>query len=197
MRERKGDRTLGYRKYAKDYEVEYVDRIGNKRPKAVRIYVGPYFRFRGTARDLRRLRIGYSVGVLLAALFLLIPLTVDTAATRTWYVQVPAAMAWIPWVLSAAALWRLWTAKEPVDREHYDMLYQRMCGACMGMMILEGISLLGCVLLLIKGGAGWTDALVLVCTAGTLLCGMGMFARRGGLRMDEVENPEKPQAKKK
>ena len=36
---------MGYRKYASEYEIEYVQRLDKKRPQAVRIYVGPYFVF--------------------------------------------------------------------------------------------------------------------------------------------------------
>ena len=125
---------MGYRKYAKDYEIEYVEQPGKKRPKAVRIYVGPYFRFKADPAQIRKLRWFYLIGLLAVALFLLIHMTIDCAFSRTWYVQVPAAAAWIPWCLASAACWRLWTARDKVDREHYDLLHDRMSGSCLFLM---------------------------------------------------------------
>lgn len=187
---------MGYRKYAKDYEIEYVDRIGKTREKAVRIYVGPYFRFIASPEQIRRLRLSYLVLILLAALLLVVPMCIDCAFTRTWYIQIPAAAAWIPWVFSAGALWRLWTAGEKVEREHYDMLYGRMSGASVFIMIFSAISIIGCAALLIKQGGTGRDIISALCCVGVLVCSSLMFSKRNLLKMSEEENPEKPQAKK-
>lgn len=187
---------MGYRKYAKDYEIEYVERLGSKRQKPVRIYVGPYYRFLAPDKEIRQLKGIYSLGLMLLAISLLIPLSVDTTATRTWYIQVPAACIWIPWLLAVGALWRLFTAKGRVDREHYDMLYPRMSGAAVCMLLLSLISFVGALVLVFRGGAGGLDILVLLCCLMTLLLSLMLFCKRKGLRMQEEENPEKPQGKK-
>ena len=48
---------MGYKKYAKDYEIEYRDRIGRRKPEAVRIYVGPYFKFDVSPEEIKKLKI--------------------------------------------------------------------------------------------------------------------------------------------
>ena len=188
---------MGYRKYAKDYEIEYVDRLDQKKPKAVRIYVGPYFVFSASPAQVQRLRWMYTLGLLVLGAALLIPLCIDTATTRTWYVQVPASAAWIPWMLALGALWRLWTAGEKVDREHYDLLYPRLSGALVGVIFFCGISLVGCAVFLFGRSASGTDLVVLLCDIVAVADAVLLFSHRKGIRMTEVENPEKPQAKKK
>ncbi len=184
---------MGYRDFAKDYQIEYEDRPGKKRPKAVRIYVGPYFRFTASPERLRFLRWFYTAALVLAAVFLLIPMTLDCPFTRTWYVQVPAVAAWIPWVLSMGALWRLWTAGELVDREHYELLYNRMSGAGLFLMGLSIISTAGCIVLLSQQEATGQDSIVCACCLAASVCGMAVFAKRRELDMERVENPRKKQ----
>ena len=185
---------MGYRKYAKDFEIEYVDRPGKKRPKAVLIYVGPYFRFAASPERIRRLRWFYLIGMASMALLLLIPMCVDCAFTRTWYIQTPLAAAWIPWALAAASVWRLWTAGEKVDREHYDLLHDRMSGSCLFLMGFAIVSVAGCVLRLSRTAPTANDLLICGCCLGAGICGVVLFSRRKELEMIQEENPEKPQA---
>lgn len=185
---------MGYRKYAKDYEIEYVDQPGKKRPKAVRIYVGPYFRFAVPSERIRWLRWFYLIGMIVMALLLLIPMCIDCVFTRTWYIQTPLVAAWIPWVLAAASVWRLWTAGEKVDREHYDLLHDRMNGACLFLMGFTVVSVAGCVLRLSQTAPAAADLLVCGCCLAAGVCGVMLFSRRKELEMIQVENPEKPQA---
>lgn len=187
---------MGYRQYAKDYEIEYVDRPGKKRPRAVRIYVGPYYRFAAPAEKIRQVKWLYLAGLVTLALFLLLPLCVDGTLARTWYVQVPAAAAWIPWVLAAASAWRLWTAGDLVEREHHDMMGGRMSGACLFLLIFSCISAVGGVLTVMQIVAAREDWLVVGCMLCAAVCSAGLFSCRKSLEMTEVENPEKPQAKK-
>ena len=187
---------MGYRKYAKDYEIEYVDQPGKKRPKAVRIYVGPYFRFKAEPGRIRKLKWFYLIGLLAIAVFLLIPMLIDCAFTRTWYVQVPAAAAWIPWCLAMAACWRLWTAGEKVDREHYDLLHDRMSGSCLFLMGLCLGSAAGCVLAQTKLTPAVQDYIVCFCSVAAAIAGIVLFSKRKDLEMIQEENPEKPQAGK-
>lgn len=187
---------MGYRKYAKDFEIEYVDRPGKKRPKAVRIYVGPYFRFAASPERIRRLRWFYLIGMASMALLLLIPMCVDCAFTRTWYIQTPLAAAWIPWALAAASVWRLWTAGEKVDREHYDLLHDRMSGSCLFLMGLCLGSAAGCVLAQMNLVPTVQDYIVCFCSLAAAVTGIILFSKRKELEMIREENPEKPQAGK-
>lgn len=188
---------MGYKQYAKDYEIEYVDRPGKKRPKAVRIYVGPYYRFAADPQRVRQTRWLYLAGLMSLALFLLLPLCVTGTLARTWYVQVPAAVAWIPWVLAAASVWRLWTAGEKVDREHRDLTGGRMSGASLFLLIFSLISAVGAAVTAARIEPAREDWLVVGCMACAAVCSALLFVRRKDLAMIEVENPEKPQAKKK
>ena len=187
---------MGYKQYAKDYEIEYVDRPGKKRAKAVRIYVGPYYRFSASAERMHRVKWLYLAGLLSLGLFLLLPLCVNGVLARTWYVQVPLAAAWIPWVLAAASVWRLWTAKELVEREHHDLMGSRMSGASLFLLMLSAVSAVGAIVTVGGIAAAREDWLVLCCAVCATACSAMLFFRRKDLHMTEVENPEKPQTKK-
>lgn len=186
---------MGYKKYAKDYEIEYVNRVGKKRPEAVRIYVGPYFKFDVSSEEIKKLKITYLIAAIVAGIALLVPMCIDCDVTRTWYVQLPAVVAWIPWLLAACSVWRLWTAKEKVEREHYDMMYQRMNGSVLFAVILGAISFICCEVFCTTNSVSVIDLFIgfwyLLFTA----CGIVMFVNRKKLKMTEVENPEKPKAK--
>ena len=187
---------MGYRKYAKDFEIEYVDQPGKKRQKAVRIYVGPYFRFAAEPEKIRRLRWTYLIGIAVLALLLLIPMCMDCVFTRTWFIQVPASAAWIPWLFAAAAVWRLWTAGEKVDREHYDLMHDRMSGASLFLLGFTAVSAVGCILQLSRVVPAAADLVTCACALGAVVCSLLLFSRRKELEMVQEENPEKPQAGK-
>lgn len=187
---------MGYREYAKDFEIEYVTRPGKKRPKAVRVYVGPYFQFKAAPDRIQKLKKRYLACLLAAAALLLIPMCVDCAFTRTWYIQTPAAAAWIPWLLASNSVWRLWTAKENMEREHADLIHDRMSSSTLFLMGFFGISCIGCTMQMGSLEPAGTDWLVSICYVAGLLCSCAMFAGRKELEMRRVENPEKPQAHK-
>ena len=185
---------MGYREYAKDFEIEYIQRPGKKRPKAVRIYVGPYFQLKVSPEQVRRLQRFYLICLLACAAFLLIPMCIDCTFTRIWYIQVPAAAGWIPWLLAADSVWRLWTAKPRMEREHADLIHDRMSSSSLFLTGFFGISCIGCTMQMGSQVAG-ADWLVSLSYVAGLLCSCAMFARRKELEMNRLENPEKPQAK--
>ena len=187
---------MGYKQYAKDYEIEYVAQPGKKRAKAVRIYVGPYYRFSASPERMRRVKWLYLAGLLSLGMFLLLPLCVNGALGRTWYVQVPLAAAWIPWVLAAASVWRLWTAGELVEREHHDLMGNRMSGASLFLLLFSAVSAAGAIVTAAGINPAREDWLVLGCAVCAAACSAMLFLRRKDLHMTEVENPEKPQTKK-
>ena len=71
-----GVENLGYRDFVKDYKIEYEDVPGRKRPKATRVYVGPWYRFTEPAGKIRFLKWYYLIGMAVIALLLLIPFAV-------------------------------------------------------------------------------------------------------------------------
>lgn len=188
---------MGYREYAKDYEIEYVDRPGKKRPKAVRIYVGPYFRFDLPAERLKKLKLLFLLNHTALAMFLLFPMLIDCAFTRTWYVQVFSAIAWIPWVFGVMSVFAMWRAGKKFNREHKDQIYSRMGGASLFLMIFCGASLVGAIVAICRGGAAAEDLAVAFCSLITTGLSVLLFVFRRAVRFAEVENPEKPMAKKK
>ena len=189
---------MGYREYAKDYEIEYVDRPGKKRPKAVRIYVGPYFCFAALPERVRWLKRFYLTGTVLLALLMIFPMCLNCPFTRAWYIQVPAALAWVPWVYTAAATWRLCTAGDKVDREHHDMMGKRMSGATLFVYLFMTLSVVGCIVMAVRQGvSSLADGAVFACCLGSAVCAGLMFSRRKELDMIQVENPEKPHHKTK
>lgn len=183
---------MGYRDYAKDYEIEYVERPGKKRPKVNRIYVGPYFRFEHPLDYIRRLRWVYLLLLIMTAISLIVPMSIDCAFSRTWYIEVPAVTAWIPWFLSAGAVWRLWTAKDLVNREHYELMHDRMSGSALFMLGFCSISSIGCIYKVMHQPASTQDYIVCASCLLSVLFSCAMFAKRKDLEMVRVDNPEKP-----
>lgn len=188
---------MGYRQYAKDFEIEYVQKPGRKRPKAVRIYVGPLFQLKAPPERVRFLQRFYLTALLACTAFLLIPMCVDCPFTRTWYIQVPAAAAWIPWFLTAGSVWHLCTAREQMQREQADLIRDRMSGSALFLTGFFGISAIGCMVRMSQQSPSATDWLVSLSYLAGLLCSFSMFSKRKELEMRQLENPEKPQAKNK
>lgn len=188
---------MGYREYAKDFEIEYVDRPGKKRPKVVRVYVGPYFQLKASPERVRWLQRFYLTGLLACAALLLIPMCIDCTFTRIWYIQVPAAAAFIPWLLAADSVWRLRTAKDRMQREHADLIHDRMSSSSLFLTGFFAISCIGCTVQMGNPEISAADWLVSLCYLGGLLFSCAMFAKRKELEMNQLENPEKPQVKNK
>lgn len=188
---------MGYKKYAADYEIEYIERLDKKRPQARRIYVGPYFVFDLSTAELKKLRLFYIGLCALTAAFLLVPMCIDCGSTRTWYVQLPAAFAWIGWVLAVYSLWNLLSYKERAEREQRDGICDRMSSGTFTMALFTAIASVGAVIYLVKNSIALPDILVLLCNFAALACAILMFSRRKRLEMRQIENPEKPQTKKK
>lgn len=186
---------MGYRDYAKDYEIEYLERPGKRRPKVRKIYVGPYFRFTNTPEHIRCLRRQYLLLLILTSVSLLIPMCIDCVFSRTWYIEVPAVSAWIPWLLSAGAVWRLWTAKKLVNREHYELMHDRMSGASLFLTGFCSISAIGCIYKGMHQSVSAKDWVVCICCLLSVFFSCAMFAKRKELEMVRVENSEKPQKK--
>lgn len=178
---------MGFREFAKDYKIEYVDQPGRKRPKAVRVYIGPWYRFQQPPEKIRFLKWFYLIGLAAIALLLLIPMCIDCAYTRIWYIQVSAAMAWIPWVFAACATWRLWTAKDRVDREHNALLGDRMSGASVFLTGFCLFSFAGCIYASVTHAPAAADYVVCVCCLLSSLCGIALFSRRKGLNMVRID----------
>ena len=179
---------MGYREFAKDYEIQYENCPGRKRPKAVRVYVGPWFRFKEPPEKIRFLRWFYLIGMAVSFLAIMVPLCIDCAFTRIWYIQVPAVAALIPWVFAACATWRLWTAGEKVNREHNDLMGSRMSGASLFMMGFSGISALGCIYSLTSQKALPIDYVICACCLLATVCGIALFARRKSLNMEMIDS---------
>lgn len=188
---------MGYREYAKDFEIEYLERPGKKRPKAVRIYVGPLFQLKASPERVRWLQRFYLVLFLACTAFLLVPMCVDCRFTRTWFIQVPAAAAWIPWLLAAGSVWHLWRATDHMEREHADLIHDRMSSSCLFLTGFFAISCIGCMVLMSTCRPSGTDWLVSLCYVAGFLCSCAMFAKRRELEMKQLENPEKSRAKNK
>ncbi len=182
---------MGFREFAKDYKVEYIDQPGRKRPKAVRVYVGPWYRFKQPPEKIRYLRWYYLISLAVVALSLLAPMCIDCDYTRTWYIQVPAAIAWIPFVFAACAVWRLWTAKERVDREHKSLLGDRMSGASLVLLFFCTFSFFGCLYATVTGAPKTADILVSACCAIAEAGAIAMLSRSKSLEMVEAEGPQK------
>ena len=183
-----GDKILSFREFAKDYQIEYVDQPGKKRPKAVRVYIGPWYRFVQPPERIRFLKRFYLCGVLSIAAMLLIPMCLDCAFTRAWYIQVPAVIAWLPWIFAACATWRLWTAKERVDREHNALMGNRMSSSTLVMAGFTMTSLAGCVYAMATQAAAFSDYVVFICCMFSGFVSIALFSKRKSLDMVKIDS---------
>ncbi len=182
---------MGYRKYAKDYEVEEQVREGKRRKKYVRIYVGTYYRFVAPPERVAWLKRFYAVLLLAMAVLLLIPMLIDCNFTRSWFVAVPSTLCWLPWIFAAGAAWRLWTAGEKVVREHRDLLHDRMSGASLFLMGFACISVLGCVFTLFQQEASAWDYVVCADLLAAAVCSVPLFSHRKELEMEPVPDSKR------
>lgn len=180
-------KTLGYRDFAKDYKIEYTDVPGRKRPRATRVYVGPWYRFTAQPERIRFLKVYYLVFLILSGVFLLIPMLIDCAFTRAWFIQTPVVASLIPWIFACCATWRLWTAGERVTREHNELLGPRMSGAALFLMGLSLVSCMGCIRRLTTTAPAPADLVVSGCCLLCFICGVAMFARRKELNMSPID----------
>jgi hypothetical protein len=176
-----------YRDFAKDYEINYVSVPGQSRLKAIRVYKGPYFSFLAPPERIRFLRWYYFTVMILLAFFLIVPMCIDCAFTRAWYIQVPSAVAWIPFVLAVGAVWRLWTAKEKVDREHCELLYNRMSSSALFLIIFCGVSSVGCIGKMVSADMSVRDWIVGFCCIASEIISVSIFAARKDLKMIQLE----------
>lgn len=177
---------MGYRKYAKDYEVEEVPQEGKRRVKYVRTYVGTYYRFLAKPERVAWLKRFYVLLLLIEALLLVVPMCIDCPFTRAWYVAGPAIICWLPWIFAASSTWRLWTAGKKVVREHRDLLYDRMSGATVFLMGFACISVVGCILALFQMEAGFRDYLICFDLLAAAACSVPLFSHRKELEMEPV-----------
>ena len=76
------------------------------------------------------------------------------------------------------------------------MLYQRMSGSSLFMIVFGLISFIGSIVFAAKGGASVADLYTGSCYLIFTACGIVMFAKKKDLKMTEVENHEKSNAKK-
>lgn len=187
---------MGYREFVKDYKIDYVDRPGSKRQKAVRVYVGPWYEFTASPEKIRFLRWLYLSGMVALAVLLLIPMCIDCVLTRIWYIQVPASAAGIPMVFAVCATWRLWTAGQKMNREHNSLLGSRMKGACLFLMILPGISCAGSIHGLLTKTVSARDYLVCACYILALATAVILFSQRKGLDTQMTDPGENKKSKK-
>lgn len=181
-----GGVILGYREFAKDYRVEYVNRPGSKRSKAIRVYVGPWFKFVEAPEKIRFIKWFYLIGMAVMTLLLLTPLCIDCTFSRIWYVQMPAVVAWIPWVFAVCATWRLWTAKEQVEREHNAMLGGRMSPATLFMAVFSGLGFMGSIYACVVYPKSLPDYVIMGCSALATVCAIVLFSRRKSLKMVQI-----------
>ena len=172
------------RQYVKDYRVDHAAESG--RGKAVPVYTGVYYRFCAGDAQLRRAKRRFCVLVLLCALAALLPLLLDSEATRHLSVLLPLVAAPLPVFWLLAGLRRLWTAGERVTREHRDKLHDRFAVWSLALLALSAASVVGESVFCVRNGCGAAEAALLAC--GLLQGGASLllFREKKVLRMEEV-----------
>lgn len=178
---------VGYREFAKDYQIEYREVPGKKHPEAVRVYVGPWYRFAAPPERIRFLRWFYLIGLVLISVSLLATMLIDCAFTRIWYIQVPGVAIVLPWIFAACATWRLWTAGEKMTREHDRFTGNRMSGATLFLMGLSFVSCFACCRQLVTATPAAGDYAVCACYLICFFASTAMFSRRKELATVLVE----------
>ncbi len=179
---------MGARKYAGDYRLENVP--GRKgKLRTVPVYRGARFRFSSPPERLRSAKRRCLLCHSAASVGLLIPMLLTVEMLRRWYVLLPLVLCLLP----AAGLWRsvyrLFTARETVIREHKEQMQEQLAGAGVALMILAGLSLLGQIAAYFRG-CGAENWSLHLCTVLVIAASAALFAGRNALRLEEVPKEE-------
>ena len=170
------------KQYSRDYRlIDSVDERGHIRTETE--YIGSIYRFAAgfetASAAQKRLRL---LAWLAAGCFLLSLLPRSTASL-TLYVTLPYLFTALPLGLLLAALYRLRTLGERLDRRGADQANDRVPACCFALMLLPGLSLLGEAAAVLRGGAFLPgDALFLLGALGCALCAWHCFREREKLR---------------
>lgn len=177
---------MGFRKYADDYRLENVP-DGRGKLKTVPVYAGAQFRFLADASRIRRLRVLFPVCWAVASAAWLAVMTMNLRPARlAWCVLLPFVGAALCLFFEGCGVYRLLTAGKQVTREHHDKLYSRIAGASVCHMISGALAIAGSVAILCRNPFAPMYAVVLGCCVVYTACGVVMFLRRGGLRMEQI-----------
>lgn len=182
------------RKYIKDYRVEHVLTPNGKR-KPVPVYCGDWFIFVDPADRIRRAAAALCVLTLAVIATLIPPLVVKTNYSEQLYITLPLLFLIPPVYMFCTGLYRIWTAKEKVTREHKDKIDRRISQAAVFLLVVSLLLIPGSVVYLFVSDAPLTavdwlcEALVLL----RLIPAILSLRLRGRFAMQQC--PAEPKAK--
>ncbi len=176
------------RKYVSDYRLDNVLGADGKL-KTVPVYTGEWYEFEASEEEIQKTRLRYLLLLVGAVLSLLWLLVFTNHMDRGWYLSMPAALSTIFLLFAGMSVYRLWTAKGPVTREHKDKTHDRMATSTLFVMILSCLCLIGCIYHLIWVKAGFQQFVFTFFAAVYAACSIGMFAGRKALRMKLSDKP--------
>ena len=116
---------MGFKKYVKDYEKEYIIKP-NGRPGLTAVYKGKYFRFALQKETLHKARIAFSVLAILTVLLAIAPLCYKSVGSRTMYVALPHVISFFPIAHLLLGVSSFCFAKPPMVREQKDKAENRI-----------------------------------------------------------------------
>lgn len=181
------------RKYVQDYRLDNVLTTGG-RLKTVPVYVGDWYEFEASEGAIRKTKLRYGVYAAVAVLslvwLLLFTNHMRTESSSGWYVVVPAAISILFLFFACLSIYRLFTAKGPVTREHKDKTHDRMAAMSLVLMILSGLCVCGCVYHLIAVERGFWQILYTVYAGIYFASALLMFLHKGELTMKLSDKPK-------
>ncbi len=130
------------KKYTQDYSVEYEKLPGGKM-KSRTVYTGKDFVFAAPKEKIRGTAELFTFYIAAAWCALLIPLFMQSGASRTWYIIIPHACTFMPLFNISAMTFRLWTAKQPLTRKESEIFSLRAPNSSIFFLVLSGIATSG------------------------------------------------------
>lgn len=174
------------KKYVSDYRIE--DSVTpSGRVESKRVYQGVYYRFLESEACIRRLRLHIIVVAVVTAVLLLPFLFTNSDLSRTFYVVLPVALAYVPLYHLLAGARRLGFPEPKFTREHRDKTERRISRASIWLSIFMGIGSVGGIVYCIRRGRTGEEVLCVVSLAIGWLLDLSLLPQRKKARTAPVE----------
>ncbi len=143
---------MGIRKYIKQYRLENVpDKKGKLVTRAV--YKGDWFVYRETGEVLKKARttVAVSTAVCIVAMITALLFFRNKGVTSQYYTLIPFAVCFLPLLYLSIAAYNVMITGEgkKVDLEHKDGIHDRIAKSSLGIMIFDGLCIIGIVVSLV------------------------------------------------
>ncbi|MGN1148276.1 MAG: hypothetical protein ACI4TB_07625 [Lachnospiraceae bacterium] len=177
-------------KYVKDYRMD-TEMTKSGKVKRKMIYTGPLYRWELSEEVLKKLRLRYLLLCVAGWIIFIGSMLFYSNLSRIWYVILPYACLLLVFSFFSAAVYNLFTAKQPMSREVKDKTFDRLKGSSLVGMVFCAGAFAGEVAarIVFQEFGGWGDGLFMAATI--LLFFILLYAFKEGkqLMVSEEINP--------